>query len=81
MLPADTSNRGDTRKGSRAAYFPEHGRFIETPVYDRYALKSGMQFDGPAIFEERESTLIIGVRGRLQVDKNLNIVTEMSHEK
>ena len=51
------------RKGSRRAYFPERADYVDTAVYDRYALKPGMQFAGPAIVEERESTLIIGMPG------------------
>jgi N-methylhydantoinase A len=81
-LPHDNSKHGDARKGSRLAYFPENNGFVETPIYDRYALQPGMKFDGPAIVEERESTLIIGVRGRARVDERLNVVVELgeSHD-
>jgi N-methylhydantoinase A len=65
----------------RKAYFPERGEYIETAVYDRYALSTGMEFIGPAIVEERESTLIIGARGKARVDERLNIVVELDHEK
>ena len=34
--------------------------YVETPVYDRYALGPGARFAGPAIVEERESTLVVG---------------------
>jgi N-methylhydantoinase A len=81
QLPRDTSNLGDSRKGSRAAFFPECGGFVETAVYDRYACKPGMEFGGPAIVEERESTLIIGTRGRGRVDERLNIIVEFTHEE
>ncbi len=81
QLPRATTARAEARKGSRPAYFPEHGRYIETPVYDRYALKPGMKFSGPAIVEERESTLIIGARGRACVDERLNVVVELDHGK
>jgi N-methylhydantoinase A len=66
----------DARKRSRRAYFPEHGSYIDTAVYDRSALKSGQEFTGPAIVEERESTLIVGPRGRARVDERLNVVVE-----
>ena len=75
QLPRDTSNKGDARKGFRHAYFPESG-FVETPVYDRYAFKPGLEFAGPAIVEERESTLIVGPSGCARVDKNLNVIVE-----
>jgi len=38
-----------------------------------------MTFDGPAIVEERESTLIIGVGGRAWVDERLNVIVELTH--
>jgi N-methylhydantoinase A len=67
----------DTRKGSRQAYFPEAGGFVETPIYDRYQMQPGMNFAGPAIVEERESTVIIGVGGHCSIDKNHNLVVKM----
>jgi N-methylhydantoinase A len=60
-------------KGVRQAYFPETG-FHPTPVYDRYRLGVGASFDGPAIVEERESTLVIGPGARCRVDAEQNIV-------
>jgi N-methylhydantoinase A len=75
-LPRDPSRRASARKGMRPAYFPDHGRHVETPVYDRYAFEAGLTFDGPAIVEERESTLIIGTRGRARVDESLNVIVE-----
>jgi len=80
-LARDTANRSDARKGSRSAYFPEQGRYVDTTVYDRYALTPGMKFAGPAIVEERESTLIIGTRGHAHVDERLNVIVEMSDGK
>ena len=61
-------------KGTRAVYFPEFGGFTSTPVYDRYALTAGQAFDGPAIVEERESTLVVGPGGRFAVHDSGNIV-------
>ena len=71
----------DARKGSRQAYFPELGGYVETEIYDRYALQPGMSFAGPVIVEERESTLIIGAGARAQVDERLNVVVEIQHGK
>jgi hypothetical protein len=39
-----------------------------------------MKFDGPAIVEERESTLIVGARGRARVDESLNVIVEFNNE-
>jgi N-methylhydantoinase A len=51
-------------KAKRPVYFPEFQDFHATTVYDRYALMPGQIFDGPAIVEERESTLVIGPGGK-----------------
>jgi N-methylhydantoinase A len=63
------------------AYFPEHAGYVETPVYDRYALDPDMRFDGPAIVEERESTLIVGVHGHARIDERLNVIVEFADGK
>jgi len=39
------------------AHFPELGGFVATPVYDRYGCRPGDELTGPAIVEERESTV------------------------
>src|SRR5262249_11160223 len=58
----------DPIKKTRPAYFPESGGYVDTPVYDRYALRPGKGFDGPAIIEERESTAVVGPGARISVD-------------
>ncbi len=46
-------------KGSRTIYEgPERG-FQEARVYHRYSLPAGREFSGPAIVEERESTILV----------------------
>ena len=80
-LPHGSSKGGDARKGSRLAFFPETNGYVETAIYDRYALEPGMRFNGPAIVEERESTLIVGARGRARVDDKLNVVVELGDGK
>jgi N-methylhydantoinase A len=72
--PSTTNTSGI--KGSRKAYFPERGEFVETTVYDRYSLGPGSIFPGPAIIEERESTAVVGFNSRLHVDEHLNLIIE-----
>ena len=48
-----------------------------TPVYSRYALKAGHQVNGPALIEERESTIVLGPEDRAFVDGFANIVAEL----
>ena len=45
------------RKATRKAHF--NGAEIETPVYDRGHLARAQRIVGPAIIEERETTIII----------------------
>lgn len=48
---------GASRKGSRQAWFD--GSWHDTPVYDRAELAAGDRIAGPALIEERESTLVL----------------------
>jgi N-methylhydantoinase A len=56
-------------KGQRLAYSQLAGDFIPFTIYDRYKLFPGARFSGPAIIEEKESTLIVGEDGRLSTDE------------
>ncbi len=55
-------------KGMRNAYSPIARDFIPYTVYDRYRLFPNAKFQGPAIIEERESTLMVGEDARVSVD-------------
>jgi N-methylhydantoinase A/oxoprolinase/acetone carboxylase beta subunit len=55
-------------KGQRLAYSPISKDFIPYSVYDRYSLFPSAHFPGPAIIEEKESTLIVGEDARVSVD-------------
>ena len=63
-------------KSTRKAYFPEARGYVDTPVYDRYALQPGAAFQGPAIIEERESTTVAGPGARLRIDDRLTLIVE-----
>ena len=73
---AATTGAKPVPKGSRQAYFPETRGYVETAVYDRYALTPGASFAGPAIIEERESTTVVGPGARVAVDERLTLVLE-----
>jgi len=55
-------------KGKRKAYSPIAKDFIPFTVYDRYQLSPNSKFKGPAIIEERESTVIVGEDASVSVD-------------
>jgi len=56
-------------KGERPAYSALAGDFIAHTVYDRYELFAGAKFKGPAIVEERESTVVVGEDASASVDE------------
>lgn len=66
------------RKGEREAFFPELNGYRQCPVYDRYALAPGDCIEGPAFIEENESTCVIGVGDKVEVDAHLNLVADIS---
>jgi N-methylhydantoinase A/oxoprolinase/acetone carboxylase beta subunit len=55
-------------KGERLAYSPISKDFVPFTVYDRYHLYPSARFPGPAIIEEKESTLIVGEGSHVSVD-------------
>ena len=56
-------------KGQRQAYSPIAREFIPYTVYDRYKLFPKARFKGPAIIEEKESTLIVGEDSHVSTDE------------
>jgi N-methylhydantoinase A len=55
-------------KGTRLAFCASARDFVPHTVYDRYVLAPGATFKGPAIVEERESTVVIGEHGEVRID-------------
>ena len=51
--------------------------FSEALVYDRYRLTPGMKLSGPAIVEERESTVVIPEMAHVTVDPHGNLVIDL----
>ncbi|MYU22636.1 hydantoinase/oxoprolinase family protein [Streptomyces sp. SID8352] len=72
---------GEALKGHRRAYFPAAGGYVATPVYSRYHLQAGTVLTGPALIEERESTLVVGPGDRCTVAEDTSIVVEFDREQ
>ena len=60
--------------GEREIYLPENGGFAAVSVYDRYKLDPGAAFEGPAVVEERASTVIVGPESRTEIDNARNLI-------
>jgi N-methylhydantoinase A len=69
----------DCIKGERPAFSLIRKAYIPFTVYDRFKLFPGAQMDGPAIIEEKESTIVVGEDSKAGVDEygfvwiNLNL--------
>lgn len=64
------------RKGTRPVFFPDAGRMVATQVWDRYALEPGVAIEGPAVFEENESTFIVGPNATARLLPDGSILAE-----
>ena len=69
---------GTVEKGERLVYFPETG-YAPCKIYNRYGLESGASLSGPAVIEERESTVVAGSDTTITVDDHLNLIIEIHH--
>jgi N-methylhydantoinase A len=67
-LPTSGTDAKAAQKGTREIYLADARRFAEVPVYDRYRIGAGTILHGPAVIEERESTVVINGQGLISVD-------------
>jgi N-methylhydantoinase A len=65
------------RKASRSVYFPEAGGFTDCPVFDRAKLLAGDTLFGPAIIEERDSTLVLPPQASARVDAHGHVILDL----
>jgi N-methylhydantoinase A len=54
-------------RGRREIYLPLRRKFGAVPVYERYSLAPGSRIAGPAVLEERESTLVVPVAADIEI--------------
>jgi N-methylhydantoinase A len=72
--------KGPLVKGKRRAYFEAAGGFVETRVFDRYALVPGEWHAGPAVIEERETTTVLGPDTRFAADEEGHIIADFTNK-
>ena len=63
-------------KGTRPVFFPDENKTMQTKVWDRYALVPGVSIEGPAVFEEDESTFIVGPNATARLLADGSILAE-----
>jgi N-methylhydantoinase A len=64
-------------KGTRDVFFEEARTTLSTKVFDRYALSVGDSIRGPAVFEEDESTFVIGPDAAAEILPDGSILAEV----
>lgn len=68
-LSTESRTMEECIKGKREAYSLIQKKYIPFTVVDRLKLFAGAQIDGPAIIEEKESTIVVGEDAHASVDQ------------
>ncbi len=67
----------DHMKMRREVYFTEDGGFIPTPIYDGDAMEIGNLVYGPAVVEQRTTTIVVPPKAKLEVNAYGDYVMEL----
>jgi N-methylhydantoinase A len=62
-----TAATAGAARGRRRIFLPVRGKYVEVPVFERYALAPGSTLAGPLILEERESTLVVPMAAEVAI--------------
>ena len=65
--------------GTRKAYFPECDGYVSCDIVDRYRLREGDNFEGPAVVEEREATTVILSGDMVTISPSGHMVIKVAH--
>ena len=70
--------RGDGRHGSRRAYCPARRAWADFAVHRRDRIEPGVEFAGPAIVEENESTTVVPSGARARIDAHGSLIVTLA---
>jgi N-methylhydantoinase A len=79
-LGVPTATTTARAKTSRPVYFAEWREHRQTPVFDRDDLTAGIRIEGPAIVEERSSTLVIAPGCSAEVAASGNVIVTFGQD-
>ena len=78
-LATQSASGGQPRpSASRSIYMDEQAGWLDADIYAGETLHTGMQITGPAIIEERTTTVCIGPGDQLTVDAYGNFVVQLN---
>ena len=69
--------RGDGKRGTRRAFCPTTHAWAEFAVHRRDQVEPGVEFGGPAIVEENESTTVIPSGARARIDEHGSLIVQL----
>ncbi len=75
QVPAGNPDGSASARHRRVYFGPALG-YVECPVYDRYTLGAGAHGEGPALMEERETTVVVGPGGKWRIDAYHNLLVD-----
>ena len=76
--PASHEDPSEALKRQRPVFSGESGGFVETSCYDGDKLRHGNVITGPAVIEEKTTTIVIPAKVRVNVDRYGNYVCKLS---
>jgi N-methylhydantoinase A len=76
MHAGTETGKAPAAKETLKVYFEETDRFTDTAVYDRSDLHPGASFEGPAIVEQVDTTVVIHPGQAVRVDKFGNLLID-----
>ncbi|MFM9983247.1 MAG: hypothetical protein ACKVP9_20245, partial [Burkholderiales bacterium] len=74
----DAPAQGDGKTGTRRAFCPKRREFVEFAVHRRDRIGTGVEFPGPAIVEENESTTVVPSGARVHVDAHGSLIVKLA---
>ena len=72
----DHGPSSEALRSERNVYFHSLEDFAVTPIYDRTMLKPGARFDGPAIVDQADTTVVVPPGWWASVDQYRNLILE-----
>ncbi len=78
LRPGASADGAEALLGHRDAYFSSAGGYVPTAIYDRYRLAIGAVVEGPALVQERESTLVVPPDMHCTVSEDSSILVEFT---
>ena len=76
----DTKDASKTLKGHREALMGDEGKMVLTPIYDGDRMGAGNILKGPAIIEQKTTTIVVPPRARLEVNPYLDFMISIEED-